>query len=150
MKLKLNLAIAAIALTAGLGVWVAQPTQTGFPGIRAARAQDSDVDTSMVVDMALGQEDAPITVIEYASFTCPHCANFHATVFDELRQNYIDTGKIRFIMREVYFDRFGLWAGMVARCSGDPAKYFGTADLVYSHDALEMVVPGTPENMTYH
>lgn len=87
--------------------------------------------TAEIEDMVLGEADAPVTVIEYASFTCPHCANFHAGAFKELKKNYIDTGKIRFIHREVFFDRYGLWAGMVARCGGAD-RYFGVADLVYS------------------
>jgi protein-disulfide isomerase len=95
----------------------------------SARAQD--VDTSSIVEMALGAEDAPVTVIEYASFTCPHCATFHANVLPEIKRDYIDTGKVRFIHREVYFDRYGLWAGMIARCGG-AERYFGVADLIYA------------------
>lgn len=100
-----------------------------LPG--AGWAQDAQIDTSSITDMALGDPDAPVTVIEYASFTCPHCANFHGSVFKDLKKNYIDTGKIRFIHREVYFDRYGLWAGMVARCGGQ-MRYFGVADMIYS------------------
>ncbi|MGB2893300.1 MAG: DsbA family protein, partial [Albidovulum sp.] len=81
-------------------------------------------------DMILGQLNAPVEVIEYASFTCPHCAHFHETVFDDLKKNYIDTGKVKFVYREVYFDKFGLWAGMVARCGG-PEKYFPISDMIY-------------------
>jgi len=84
-----------------------------------------------VQEMALGSEDAPVTVIEYASFTCPHCARFHEEVFGALKTDYIDTGKIRFIQRDVYFDRFGLWAAMLARCEGKD-KYFGMSDLIFS------------------
>jgi len=88
-----------------------------------------------VIDMTLGADDAPITVIEYASFTCPHCATFHTDVFHDLKVDYIDTGKVKFIYREVYFDRFGLWAGMLARCGGEE-KYFGFIDLLFTrqHD----------------
>lgn len=82
-------------------------------------------------EMTLGSDDAPVTVVEYASFTCPHCADFHETTFEDLKRDYIDTGKVRFVYREVYFDRFGLWAGMVARCGGGD-RYFGIADMIYS------------------
>lgn len=51
-------------------------------------------------DMALGAADAPLTLIEYASSTCPHCAHFHETVWEQLKSNYIDTGKVRFVFRE--------------------------------------------------
>lgn len=74
-------------------------------------------------DIALGAEDAPVTVIEYASFTCPHCAAFHTGTWPAIKENYVDTGKVRFILREVYFDRYGLWASMVARCGGEPGFY---------------------------
>ena len=70
-------------------------------------------------DIVLGRSDAPLTVIEYASFTCPHCATFHTQTWPQVKENYVDTGKVRFILREVYFDPYGLWAAMVARCGGE-------------------------------
>ncbi len=99
----------------------------------AAQAQEAaDIDTSTIREMALGDPDAPVTVIEYASFTCPHCADFHADVLPRLKADYVDTGQVRFVHREVYFDRYGLWAGMVARCGGGE-RYFGIADMVYEN-----------------
>ena len=83
-----------------------------------------------VMAMTMGNPDATVTLSEYASFTCPHCAKFHEDVMPSLKADYIDTGKINFIYREVYFDRLGLWAGMLARCGG-PDKYFGIADMLY-------------------
>ena len=74
-------------------------------------------------DIALGDPEAPLTVYEYASFTCPHCATFHTETFPEFREKYIDTGKVRFVLREVYFDQYGLWASMVARCGGEEGFY---------------------------
>lgn len=98
----------------------------------AANAQEAgDVDTSGIVDMTLGNPDAPVTVIEYASFTCPHCAAFHAGPYKQLKADYIDTGKINFVYREVYFDRYGLWASMIARCAGTEDAFFGMSDLIY-------------------
>lgn len=84
-----------------------------------------------VWEIALGPADAKVTLTEYASYTCPHCANFHANVFKDLKRDYIDTGKIRFVYREVYFDRYGLWAAMVARCGGE-MRYFGIQDMLYA------------------
>ena len=75
-------------------------------------------ETRELVEMSLGADDAPVTLIEYASLTCPHCANFHKTVLPQLKSDYIDTGKVRLIYREVYFDRPSLWAAMIARCAG--------------------------------
>ena len=66
----------------------------------------------------------------YASFTCSHCAAFHATTFKPLKAEFIDTGKVEFTLREVYFDRYGLWAAMMARCGGD-MRYFGITDILF-------------------
>ncbi|MFT6452626.1 MAG: protein-disulfide isomerase [Halocynthiibacter sp.] len=108
-------------------------TETGTTEMATPAADpESAIDTSAIEEMSLGNPDAKVTVIEYASFTCPHCANFHANTFKQLKTNYIDTGKINFIYREVYFDRYGLWAGMVARCGGN-LRYFGLADLIYKN-----------------
>jgi len=128
--------IIAVAVLAVAGYLMMGPqggagNTTANPLIGAANAQDAaDIDTSSIVEMAIGSEDAPVTIIEYASFTCPHCANYHAGPFKQLKTDYIDTGKVRFIFREVYFDRFGLWASMIARCSG-PEKFFGISDLIF-------------------
>lgn len=97
----------------------------------AALAQEADIDTSTIVEMMQGAEDAPVTIVEYSSFTCPHCATFHAGTFKQLKKDYIDTGKVKFIYREVYFDRYGLWASMIARCGG-PEKFFGVSDLIFA------------------
>ncbi|WP_417728666.1 DsbA family protein [Roseovarius sp.] len=93
-------------------------------------AQEAAPDTSQIVEMTMGPEDAKVTIIEYASFTCPHCANFHKGPLKQLKADYIDTDKVHFIYRDVYFDRFGLWASMVARCGGQE-KFFGISDMIY-------------------
>ena len=77
-----------------------------------------------------GAEDAPVEMIEYASFTCGHCAAFHNDVYPQLKAEYIDTGKVRFAQRDVYFDEPGLWAGILARCGGDE-KYYPVADMLF-------------------
>ncbi|PIV75565.1 MAG: thiol-disulfide oxidoreductase [Rhodobacteraceae bacterium CG17_big_fil_post_rev_8_21_14_2_50_65_11] len=99
-------------------------------GADAAETTDAEAGGSPdVTEMAMGDADAPITVIEYASMTCPHCARFHQEVYPQLVENYVETGQVRFVMREVYFDRFGLWAGMVARCGGE-MRYFGIVEML--------------------
>jgi protein-disulfide isomerase len=137
----MNKMIAGIALVLGLGAaafWFSgsNSTQTNLAPalspISAAEAQE--LDTSRVLEMMIGEADAPVTIIEYASYTCPHCARFHEDVFKDIKANYIDTGKVNFIYREVYFDRFGLWAGMLARCAG-PDRFFGIAELLYDQQA---------------
>lgn len=127
--------VAALAVAAVFGAWyVTQPGQSDLAGAALAQQDVSDVDTSGVVEMTLGDPDAPVTVVEYASFTCPHCARFHEDVFPDLKADYIETGKVNFVYREVYFDRFGLWAGIVARCGGSDS-YFGIADMIYDQQA---------------
>ena len=100
----------------------------------AVFAQDSTA-APVVQAFTLGDPDAPIKIVEYASYTCPHCASFHADVFPELKANFIDTGKVHFIFRPVYFDGPGLWADMLARCTGDNDKYFGIAGILFERQA---------------
>ncbi|MCX7889389.1 MAG: DsbA family protein [Rhodobacteraceae bacterium] len=123
--------VGGAAAAAAAGLWWAMPrgAVTELPAL-ASPARAEDAAAPAVPDMVLGNPDAPVTVVEYASFTCPHCANFHANVWGEFRKNYVDTGKVRFVYREVYFDKFGLWAAMVARCGGE-MRYFGIADMIY-------------------
>ena len=74
-------------------------------------------------DVVMGDPDAPVTIVEYASLTCPHCANFHTGAYPEIKADYIETGKAKLIMREVFFDQFGLWSTMIARCGGEAGYY---------------------------
>jgi len=113
-----------------------------FDPLMAANAQEAPTETVDIPDMVMGSADAPIEIIEYASFTCPHCENFHATVLPSLKAEYIDTGKVRFVYREVYFDRFGLWASMIARCGGE-MRYFGITDMIYDKQQ-EWTASGDP------
>ena len=96
-----------------------------------APAQEAETTTPVeITDFSLGPADAKVQITEYASFTCPHCATFHANVWPQLKSEYVDTGKVRFTYREVYFDRYGLWAAMVARCGGE-MRYFGIVDMLF-------------------
>ena len=133
---KFSYMFVVFGLAVGLGVWLNQSPQTAaldqefaLPFAANAQSSDADAGAAEIIDMVQGAEDAPITVIEYASFTCPHCARFHSDVYKLLRKNYIDTGKVKFIFREVYFDKYGMWASMIARCSG-PDRFFGMTDLI--------------------
>ena len=83
-------------------------------------------------DMAIGSKDAPVTIIEYASMTCPHCASFHLGPFKELKSKYIDTGKVRMIFREFPFDPLALQASMLARCTGEK-RYFGMLKVLFKN-----------------
>ncbi|WP_416899585.1 MAG: DsbA family protein [Minwuia sp.] len=110
-----NLLLGGVALTA-LGA-------AGMP-VRAEEAMFA------AGDMAMGAADAPVEIIEYASMTCPHCANFHHSTWPELKANFIDTGKVRFIFREFPFDRPGLAAAMLARCGGEE-RFFPFIDVLF-------------------
>ncbi|MDP2084003.1 MAG: DsbA family protein [Gemmobacter sp.] len=109
-----------------LGALAASTLAASLPHAALAQAAKPEV-----WEIAIGNPDAKVTLTEYASYTCPHCANFHTAVWKDLKRDYIDTGKVRFIYREVYFDRYGLWAAMVARCGGE-MRYFGIQDMLYS------------------
>ncbi|HEY6918445.1 MAG TPA: DsbA family protein [Tabrizicola sp.] len=101
------------------------------PALAQEAATTTEAAASAVKDFSIGSPDAKVKLVEYASFTCPHCAHFHETVYPQLKTDYIDTGKVHFTLREVYFDRYGLWAALVARCGGD-MKYFGIHDMLFS------------------
>ena len=82
----------------------------------------------------LGSADAPVTIVEYASLTCGHCAAFHRQTFPALKEKYIDTGKVRFIMREFPLDPLAAAAFMLSRCAGD-GKYYQMIDLFFEKQA---------------
>ncbi len=97
-------------------------------------------------DMVLGSDKAPVTVIEYASMTCPHCAHFTDNTFPELKKKYIDTGKVRYILREFPLDSLAAAAFMLARCAGetDKNKYYAMVDTLFRKQmewAVEKPIP---------
>jgi len=85
----------------------------------AAVALDELMAGEALPDVALGVHEAPVTIVEYASMTCGHCAGFYATTFPELKSKYIDSGKVRFILREFPLDPLAAAGFMLARCAGD-------------------------------
>ncbi len=82
-----------------------------------ARAHHGGVSEALA-EMTLGDPDAPITIIEYSSLSCPHCASFHRDTFPRIKERYIDTGKARLIYRDFPFDRAAVFAAALARCAG--------------------------------
>jgi len=83
-----------------------------------------------IEEMSLGKTDAPVTVIEYASMTCGHCATFHNTTYPEFKKRYVDTGKARYILREFPLDPLAAGAFMLARCAGKD-KYFPLVETLF-------------------
>ena len=100
-------------------------------------------------DMALGPADAKVTITEYASMTCPHCAAFNDAVFPKIKAAYIDTGKIRYVFREFPLDIKAAAGSMLSRCiaNGDSAKYFAVTDLLFRQQS-DWVVKNTTEALS--
>ena len=124
------------------------PALPPFSG--TARAESVPTDELMkpdtLPDMMMGNEKAPVTIVEYASMTCPHCAHFQETTFPELKKRYIDTGKVFYIFREFPLDNLAAAASMLARCAGkdDKSKYFALVDTLFRQQrqwAVEKPIP---------
>src|SRR4051812_13300497 len=97
-------------------------------------------DPSPIGEMSMGPDNAKVTVIEYASASCPHCANFYKTTFPALKKDYIDTGKIRFIFREFPHNQPALAAFMIARCA-PKEKYFPLIDMFFTQQDMWLAAP---------
>lgn len=112
------------------------------PSVLWAQAQDATDAASKMLraasplgDRSLGRADAPVVMVEYASATCPHCAEFHEKVLPLIKAEYIDTGRVRFIFREFPLDQVALAAFMLARCVPED-KYFATIDLMFRRQGI--------------
>jgi len=93
-------------------------------------------------ERVLGADGAPVTVIEYASLTCPHCAAFHAETFPRLKSEYIDTGKVRFVFRDFPLDGTALLGAAVAQCAGaDTRRYFGFLEVLFETQRVWATAP---------
>jgi protein-disulfide isomerase len=123
--------------------------------LAAPTATSADHETAALVgkpvalpDMVLGSASAPVTIVEYSSLTCPHCAAFAENVFPMLQTKYIDTGKVRFVSREFPLDFKAAAASMLARCAanGDAAKYFEATTLLFKQQ--QDLVERTTETLT--
>ena len=111
-----------MALSTGLAVLPA--------GLAWAETTTTTPVTGEIQDFGIGDPAAKVVIDEYLSFTCPHCRAFHDEVYPKLKAEYIDTGKVRLNYHEVYFDKFGLWGAMLARCGGE-MRYIGIVDMLY-------------------
>jgi len=90
-------------------------------------------DKSWGIDEVLGKANAPITVIEYSSLTCPHCAKFHSDTLPQVKKDWIDTGKVKYIVRDFPLDGLAQAAAMISHCSGD--RYFAFVDTFFHSQA---------------
>ena len=100
-------------------------------------------------DMALGPKEAAVTITEYASMTCPHCAAFNEKVFPQIKSEYIDTGKVRYVFREFPLDIKAAAGSMLSRCIAkeDGAKYFAVTDMLFKQQN-DWVMKNTTETLT--
>lgn len=108
------------------------------PGAPAAVAQASAPAGSQAMpwalaadDIVLGKADAPVTMFAYESFTCPHCADFHKTIWPVLKKDYVDSGKLKIVFRDFPLDQGALIAGVVARCGG-PDRFYGLVEVIFA------------------
>ena len=121
-----------------LALGAAIASATAMPLAAAAEDKPEYVNTGLlnkepdIGDMAVGSEKAPVTIIEYASATCPHCAEFHEKEWPIIKKEYVDTGKVRFIFREFPLDQLALAAFMLARCV-PKEKYFALQGLIWKN-----------------
>ena len=137
---------AALSLT-GLGLLAGLSPLRLITEAMAQSAADVAKPVSLP-DMALGPKDAAVTITEFASMTCPHCAAFNAEVFPKIKAAYIDTGKIRYIFREFPLDIKAAAGSMLARCiaNGDAPKYFAVTDMLFRQQN-DWVVKNTTETL---
>jgi protein-disulfide isomerase len=117
-------AVAVVAAGgAGYFLWSRPDTAVAQPAAGGQVPMAELLTPGPLGDEVMGAADAPVTIVEYASMTCPHCSHFHETTFPEMKKKYIDTGKVRFIFREFPLDPLAAAASMLARCAGKD-KYF--------------------------
>ncbi|MCW8952227.1 MAG: DsbA family protein [Rhodospirillales bacterium] len=96
-----------------------------------ANASDDALLQERIGERVLGNADAPVTIIEYSSLTCPHCAKFHAETLPRIKKKYIENGKAKLVFRDFPFDRVGLAAATIARCVPQE-RYFGFIDILFA------------------
>jgi protein-disulfide isomerase len=128
LRRKFNAGLFAVTVAAAISLLAHRP----------AEAQQADAAElarpAPLGDIVLGSANAPVTIIEYASLSCGHCAAFHTGIYPTIKTEYIDTGKLRFIFREYPLDLQAAAASMVARCIGkdDPQKYHDAAGKLFA------------------
>lgn len=125
-------AFVALATAAGLSV-LPSLTDRALAAEGEAISETELMAPGPLPDMAIGNPKASVTVIEYASMTCPHCAHFQETTYPDIKKKYIDTGKIRYIFREFPLDNLAAAVFMLARCNADTnaEKYFSFVDVMF-------------------
>lgn len=134
-KILIALAIVAVAVVAAVAIY---QFRSGGKSISAPASPSSFADAPVLPvtigpdDRSIGKADAPVTIVEYASLTCPHCAHFDTEVLPAVKGPLIDSGKVRLVYRDFPLDGLALRAAMIVRCAG-PERTFGLLNLMFSH-----------------
>ncbi len=117
--------------------------------VLATSTTDNITEPVLLPDMALGPADAAVTMAEYASITCPHCAAFNENVFPKIKTAYIDTGKIRYVFHEFPLDPIAAASSVLSRCiaNGDSAKFFAVTDMLFKQDWSKVTKPRETLNL---
>lgn len=122
------------AATAAFAVALGAAALAPLPATAADDVSQADLMKPQALpDLVLGSDKAPVTVVEYASMTCPHCAHFAEKTFPDFKKKYIDTGKVRYMLREFPLDPLAAAAFMLARCAGekDKNRYYAMVDTLF-------------------
>ncbi len=138
----INLSLGALAVAAGGFVYLGL-SSTSIAQTAPMSAGPNAMIVNTEHENIKGDANAPVTIIEYSSMTCPHCANHHMNTMPELTEKYIKTGKVRYIIREFPLDRIALAAAALARCAG-PDKYFPFITVMYKQQDKWARGPGSP------
>ena len=141
--LKLVAGAAAVSVAAAWGLSQVVHAQRKKPAGPSEVSLEELMKPGPLPELILGKDDAPITIVEYASMTCGHCASFHNKVLPALKQKYIDTGKARLIMREFPLDNLAAAASMLARCAGGE-KTFPLISVLFARQEEWAFVKGDP------
>lgn len=136
------LGLGALA-TVGGGIAYYTFAQDGIVTSAAIAAEEKkDLKVDAEKDNILGEADAPVTIVEYSSLTCPHCANFHKLTVPELKEKYVKTGKVRYVIREFPLDQLAFAAAAIARCAGKE-KFFPFTTALYKNQSTWAVGDGS-------
>jgi protein-disulfide isomerase len=138
-------AAALIAVTVVAAPVIAGSKEVGPDADLAALAKGNDI----IEDLAIGSKDAKVTVVEYASMTCPHCAKFHKEVYPGFKAKYIDTGKVRFIYRDFPLNSRAFAGAMLARCVTGADKSLALVDVLFNTQADWAFVEGNPQQKLF-
>lgn len=120
-----NILLTATAIAA------AAPFLTRLTGVTPAQAQTANAALISDNDRLLGDPEAPVTILEYSSLTCPHCASFHTQTLPQVKEEWIDTGKAKLVYRHFPLDRLALYAAMTASCLPTDRAYFAFLDVLF-------------------